>query len=379
VRDRLARLRQAHARKPTLIERLKAAGAIVIGKTNTPEFGWIGITTNPVFGVTCNPWNTNYTTGGSSGGAAAAVAACLGPIAQGSDGGGSIRTPSSFCGVFGLKPSFGRVPQWPGFPSLWEGLSVTGPITRTVADAALMMEVISGYDERYFYCLPQKAPRYLANLKGDLKGLKMAWSPDLGYAEVDTRVLKITEAAVKVFTTLGCRIDTAHPDAGDPQKAFSTQVSSAMVAQLYDKLDEWGKYFDPGLTRFIERNAGILASDYVKARIKHLEYWDKVRVFFEKYDLLLTPVLAVPPFEVGIYGPTEINGKKVAPIAWMPFTYPFNITGQPAASVPCGFTDDGLPVGLQIVGRRYDEATVLKAAAAFENAKPWANRIPLLD
>jgi aspartyl-tRNA(Asn)/glutamyl-tRNA(Gln) amidotransferase subunit A len=363
------------------VERLKAAGAIILGKTNTPEFGWIGTTTNPIFGISYNPWNTDCTTGGSSGGAAAAVAACLGPLAQGSDGGGSIRTPSSFCGVFGMKPTLGRVPQSPGFPGLWEGLSVTGPITRTVRDAALMLTVMAGYDERDSYSIPQKAPHYLAALLGEvsIKGLKVAWGSDLGYAEVDTRVLKITESAAKVFAQLGCKVDAAYPDAPDPQPAFSTQVSSAVAAQLYDELPKWGKYFDPGLAAFVERSKDILARDYVKARMRHLEYWGKIRVFFEKYDLLLTPVLAVPPFSASIYGPTEINGKRVPPIAWMPFTYPFNITGQPAASVPCGFTDDGLPIGLQIVGRKYDETTVFRAAAAFEQVKPWADKYPPLD
>ncbi|HEX9896812.1 MAG TPA: amidase [Dehalococcoidales bacterium] len=363
------------------VERLKAAGAIILGKTNTPEFGWIGITTNPVFGTSRNPWNTDYTTGGSSGGAAAAVAACLGPIAQGSDGGGSIRIPSSFCGVYGLKPSFGRVPASPCFPGLWEGLSVTGPIARTVPDAVLMLEVMSGYDARDFYSIPQKASRYLSAVRGEpnLKGLKIAWTVDMGYAVVDKQVKQAIEAAMKVFEKLGCLVEEAHPDAADPQAAFSTQVASAVAAQLYDELPQWGKQFDPGLAAYVERSKDILARDYVKARMKHLEYWDKVRVFFDKYDLLLTPVLAVPPFPVGIYGPTEINGQRVSSIAWMPFTYPFNITGQPAASVPCGFTRDGLPVGLQIVGRRYDEASVLKASVAFERAKPWADKYPPLD
>jgi aspartyl-tRNA(Asn)/glutamyl-tRNA(Gln) amidotransferase subunit A len=364
------------------VERLKAAGAIIMGKTNTPEFGWIAVTTNPLFGVSRNPWNVEFTTGGSSGGAAAAVAACLGPIAQGSDGGGSIRIPSSFCGVYGLKPSFGRVPVSPDFPNhLWEGLSVTGPITRTVSDAALMLEVMSGYDERDFYSIPQKAPRYLSAVRSepDLKGMKVAWTADMGYAIVDKQMDRAIEAAAKVFEKLGCLVEEAHPDAGDPQAAFSTQVASAVAAQLYDELPEWGKQFDPGLVRYVERSKDILARDYVKARIKHLEYWAKIRVFFEKYDLLLTPVLAVPPFPVGVYSPREINGQEVSGIAWMPFTYPFNVTGQPAASVPCGFTEDGLPIGLQIIGRKYDEITVLKASAAFERSRPWADKYPPLD
>jgi aspartyl-tRNA(Asn)/glutamyl-tRNA(Gln) amidotransferase subunit A len=241
-----------------------------------------------------------------------------------------------------------------------------------------MLEVMAGYDERYFYSIPGKAPRFSSAVRGDLslKGMKVAWTPDMGYATIDPRVAKAVEAAAKVFRKLGCTVEEVHPDAGDPQPAFSTQVTSAVAAQLYDDLPRWGDQFDPGLKALVERSKDILARDYVKARMKHLEYWDKIRVFFTKYDLLLTPVLAVPPFPVGIYGPAEINGKKVAPIAWMPFTYPFNITGQPAASVPCGFTGDGLPIGLQVVGRKYDEVSVLKASAAFERAQPWGDKYP---
>jgi aspartyl-tRNA(Asn)/glutamyl-tRNA(Gln) amidotransferase subunit A len=369
-------------RDAVFVERLKAAGAIILGKTNTPEFGWIAITTNPLFGVSRNPWNTEYTTGGSSGGAAAAVASCLGPIAQGSDGGGSIRIPSSFCGVYGLKPSFGRVPAGLDFlHHLWEGLSVSGPITRTVSDAALMLEVMSGYDNRDFYSVPQKVPRYLSAVRGEpnLKGMKIAWTVDMGYAIVDKQVAQAIEKAVQVFATLGCDVEQAHPDADNPQTAFGTQVASAVSAQLYEELPQWGKQFDPRLAQYVERSKDILARDYVKARAQHLEYWAKIRVFFEKYDLLLTPVLAVPPFQIGLYSPSEINGQKVPPVGWMPFTYPFNITGQPAASVPCGFTNDGLPIGLQIIGRKYDEVSVLKASAAFERARPWFDKYPPID
>lgn len=202
---------------------------------------------------------------------------------------------------------------------------------------------------------------------------------DIGYAIVDKQVAQAIKTAVRVFERLGCLIEEAHPNAGDPLAAFSTQVASAVSTQLYDELSKWGKQFDPGLANYVESSKDILARDYVKARMKHLEYWGKIRVFFEKYDLLLTPVLAVPPFPVGIYGPNEINGQRVSSIAWMPFTYPFNITGQPAASVPCGFTKNGLPIGLQIIGRKYDEISVLKASAAFEKVRPWADKYPPVD
>lgn len=359
------------------VERLKAAGAIVVGKTNTPEFGWVAITDNPLFGVTRNPWNLGLTPGGSSGGAAASVALCMGSLALGSDGGGSIRIPSSFCGGFGFKPSFGRVPQYQGFPG-WETLSHTGPITRTVRDAALAMEVLAGRDDRDPFSLPDTGLRYLPFLGAGLKGIKAAWSKDLGYASVDPRVLKIAEAAVNTFAALGCAIEAVSPEVECPEKAFATVVAVRVATVLQEKMEEWGGQVDPHLASFVKRNKDKSAGEHLEACFQQLEYRDGIRRFFEKYDLLLTPTVAVAPFEIGSFGPREIAGVKVSPISWMAFTYPFNITGQPAASVPCGWTSDGLPIGLQIVGRRFDDGMVLKAAAAFEQASPWADKRPPL-
>ncbi len=361
-----------------VVERLKTAGAIVIGKTNTPEFGWMALTSNRLFGATHNPWNLEFHAGGSSGGAAVSAALGMGPLAIGSDGGGSIRIPSSFCGVFGFKPSCGRVPQGPGFPG-WEGLSHTGPITRTVKDAALVMEVIAGRDDRDLISLPGTGLRYLTFLGDNLKGLKIAWSKDLGYAAVDPRVLKITEAAVKTFDILGSIVEVASPEVKNPEGAFSTVVGAMVAATLQDKMEEWREHIDPHLVRFIELSQGELATEYVQARQEQLQYWDGIQPFFEKYDLLLTPTVAVPPLAIDTFVVREIAGVKVSPLGWMSFTYPFNITGQPAASVPCGWTDDGLPIGLQIVGRRFDDVTVLRAAAAFEQASPWVDKRPPLD
>lgn len=361
-----------------VVERLKAAGAIVIGKTNTAEFGWVAITKNLLFGETRNPWNSALTPGGSSGGATASVALGMGPLAIGNDGAGSIRIPCSFCGIFGLKPSFGRVPQYPGFPG-WETLSHTGPITRTVADAALAMEVIGGRDDRDLSALPETGLRYLPFPGADLKGLRIAWSKDLGYAAVDPQVLRITEAAVKTFATLGCEVEAASPEAGSPEQAFATIVATRLPAVLQDKMEEWGEQIGQSLARFVNQHKDKSAKEYLEACCEQSAYWGKIRPFFEKYDLLLTPTVTVPPFQLGSYGPKEIAGIKVSPLGWMAFTYPFNLTGQPAATVPCGWTDDGLPVGLQIVGRRFDDVTVLKAAAAFEQASPWADKRPTLD
>ncbi len=362
-----------------IVERLKAAGAIMIGKTNTPEFGFMGVTDNLLFGSTRNPWNLERHAGGSSGGAAASVAAGMGPLAQGSDGGGSIRIPSSFCGVFGIKPSFGRVPRGPGFPD-WQTLSHTGPITRTVRDAALAMEVIAGRDDRDRYSLPDTGLRYLSLLGGDLKGLKVAWSPDLGYAAVDPQVLEATSAAVNTFNTLGCTVETATPDVRNPGRVFANTWEVWFASKYLGKLEEWRDQMNPRLVTLIEQGKDILALDYAKAAVQREEYCAKIQSFFEKYDLLLTPATAVPAFEIDKFEITEIAGVKGSPtLDWNPFNYPFNLTGQPAASVPCGWTDDGLPVGLQIVGRRFDDATVLRAAAAFEQASPWADKLPPLD
>ncbi len=359
-----------------VVERLKQAGAIILGKTNTSEFGWVAVTDNTVFGPTRNPWNPELTSGGSSGGAAASIATCMGALAIGSDGGGSIRIPASFCGVFGFMPSYGRVPQGPGFPA-WETLSRTGPISRTVADAALAMEVIGGRDDRDRMSLPDAGFHCMARLEGDIKKLRLAWSRDLGYATVDPRVVRVVEAAVRVFDRLSSGVDeVTNLAVANPEPCFSRVVGVNLAAFLEDKLDEWRDRIDPGLVRFAEAHSDITATEYLGARQQMSRYWDGIRPLFEEYDLLLTPTVAVPPFEVGKYGVREVDGKKTSPLNWMAFTYPFNITGQPAASVPCGWTDEGLPVGLQIVGRRFDDLTVLRAAFSFEQASPWAEGYP---
>ncbi|MFU8796197.1 MAG: amidase, partial [Dehalococcoidia bacterium] len=358
-----------------VVERLKRAGAIIVGKTNTSEFGWAAVTDNTLFGPTRNPWNPDLTSGGSSGGAAASIATCMGPLAIGGDGGGSIRIPASFCGVFGFMPSYGRVPQCPGFAA-WETLSRTGPITRTVADAALAMEVIAGRDDRDRLSLPETDPRYLRFLDSDVRGLRVAWSKDLGYATVDPQLVRAVEAAVGVFDRLSSGVDEVTGLPPNPEAAFSRVVGVNLASFLKDKLDNWHDRIDPGLLRFVEAHRDITATEYLKARSEMLEYWNGIRPLFEKYDLLLTPAVAVPPFEIGQYRVREVAGREVSPLNWMAFTYPFNITGQPAAAVPCGHTDEGLPVGLQIIGKPLEDLTVLRAAYAFEQASPWVEGYP---
>jgi aspartyl-tRNA(Asn)/glutamyl-tRNA(Gln) amidotransferase subunit A len=362
-----------------VVERLKAAGAIVMGKTNTPEFGFMGVTDNLLFGLTRNPWNLERHAGGSSGGAAVAVVAGMGPLAVGTDGGGSIRIPSSFCGAFGLKPSYGRVPRGPGLPD-WQTLSHTGPITRTVTDAALMLEVIAGRDDRDINSLPETKLEFLPFLEGDLKGLKVGWSPDLGYALVDPEVLAITTTALGVFESLGAEVEEAGLELENQGRTFSIIWGVTIASEVADKLEKWRDMMNPQLVQMVERGINVRAIDYAYAAQARKEFWSTIQPLFEKYDVLLTPSTAVPAFDVSSYQVTEIAGIKGMPaLDWTPFTYPFNFTGQPAASVPCGWTEDGLPVGLQIVGRRFADATVLKVAAAFEQAVPWADKHPPLD
>jgi aspartyl-tRNA(Asn)/glutamyl-tRNA(Gln) amidotransferase subunit A len=359
------------------VDRLKAAGGIMMGKTNTPAFGWIGATHNLVFGITRNPWNPERTPGGSSGGAGAAVAAGLGPLAVGTDGGGSIRIPASFSGIFGLKPSFGRVPVYP-FSGAWS-LSHAGPMTRTVADAALMLTVLAGPDERDPHSLPAQPIDYLKALRGTLKGLRVAWSATLGYATVDPEVQAVCEKAVRRFKDFGCRVEPADPGWPSPHGAWHVIFCGGIATRLAAYLPERRQDIEAGLARIIEEALKWPPTKYVEAWFDRLTFWDHARKFFAKYDLLLTPTVACPPFKAGVDNPAEIAGRPVPDYGWIPFTYPFNMTGQPAASVPCGFTRDGLSVGLQIVGRRFDDATVLRAAACLERAQPWAGTRPPLS
>ncbi|HEU4370584.1 MAG TPA: amidase [Methylomirabilota bacterium] len=357
------------------VGRLKAAGAVILGKTNTSEFGHKGLTDNPLFGVTRNPWNLACTPGGSSGGAAAAVASGLGPVALGTDGGGSVRVPAAFCGLVGFKPSFGRVPQTPGFPG-WEHVGHSGPLARTVRDAAAVLDVIAGSDDRDRTSLPREPGAYLDACELDVRGLHVAWTPDLGYAAVDARVLEICGNAAAEFETLGCHVEVVNPGWESPEEAFGTIVAAQFYAAWGDELPAREADMDASLVRFVRRGGAVTARDYLRAMAQASAYWQEVHTFLARFDLLLTPTAAVPPFPLGAGVPREIAGQPVSRLGWMPFTYPFNLTGQPAVSVPAGVTDDGLPVGLQIVGRRHADRTVLAAAATFEAACPWRDRRP---
>lgn len=367
-----------------VVERLKQADAIIIGKTNVPEFGYSGVGHNPVFATSRNPWNTNLTPGGSSAGSGAAVASGMGPIALGSDGGGSVRIPSSFSGLFGMKASMGRVPLYPGtkderYPgvSSWEALEHIGPMSRTVADSALMLSVIAGPDDRDSRSLPYERDfDWLTALQGDLKGKRVAYSADLGYAAVDSRVRKIVGDAVKVFERdLGCIVEEANPGWDNPYDGFWGMVMrESDLRGLRAMADRLGDKMTPHLAAILRTE--WTAEQFTDAMLVRKAVTNKMWRFMRNYDLLITPTLAVPPFEIGIQGPTVIDGRQVDQFEWLHFTYPFNLTGQPAATVPAGWTADGLPIGLQIIGRHLDDALVLRASACFEAAQPWKHMWP---
>jgi aspartyl-tRNA(Asn)/glutamyl-tRNA(Gln) amidotransferase subunit A len=359
---------------PPLVERLYAAGAVMLGKTNTPELGWKGDSGNRVVGPTHNPWRYGRTAGGSSGGAAAAVAAGLGPLAHGTDGAGSIRIPAAFCGVFGMKPSFGLVPMWP--ISAVGDVAHHGPITRTVRDAALMLDVMAGADQRDRFSWSNGANHLQACDDTNLRGVRVAWSPTLGYAAVAPDVAARAAAAAARFVDLGCDVEEVDPGLPDPWQIAGAMWTCAMGGYFCGRIEELGDRLDPGLRRVVERAARYSGADLAAAQQARNAYADGMRRFFERYDLLLTPTLPVTAFAAGLDEPPRTDERDETPLDWTPFTYPFNLTGQPAATVPCGFTDDGLPVGLQIVGRWHDDASVLRAAVAFEAVAPWADRLP---
>jgi aspartyl-tRNA(Asn)/glutamyl-tRNA(Gln) amidotransferase subunit A len=332
-----------------------------------------------VFGKTVNPWNLNWTSGGSSGGAAAAVADGLCPVAHGNDGGGSIRIPSSFCGVFGLKPTFGRVPIYPRLPG-WETLNHEGAISRTVEDNALVLDVMAGpslYDPN---SLPQYPSKFQKDMKGDIKGLRVAFSSDLGGGfPVDSQVLEISRKAAFSFKELGCTVEEIKPGWMNLEPDFLVTVLSESLTARENDMDKYKEVAFPPYLPFLEFATAYNNRDVIRVQFNRYKFYEQVSQVFEKYDLMLTPTLAVTAFragDMGPLGPEKIDGQEGTPSNWLSFTYPFNFTGQPAASIPCGFNAEGLPVGLQIVGRRLEEALVLRAAAAFEKAHPWRDKKP---
>jgi aspartyl-tRNA(Asn)/glutamyl-tRNA(Gln) amidotransferase subunit A len=351
------------------VARLREQGAIVIGKTTLPEFGWKAVTDSPLTGVTRNPWDTRKTPGGSSGGAVGAVVLGMGAIHLGTDGGGSIRIPAAFTGCYGLKPTRARVPAWPASPL--GTLAHVGPLTRSVADAALALTIIAAPDDRDVYAWTSPAPDFRIGLDDGVRGTRVAYSPRLGYAKrIDPEVATAVTAAVRVFEQLGAHVEEADPDiGGDPIAAWDTLWWSSAASILQSHGERVRELADPSLVVSAAQGRETSAIDYIRAQLKRAELHGALARFFQRYDLLLTPMMPLPAFEVGhVMPPSGDWGETWTD--WSPFTCLFNLTQQPAASIPCGMTRDGLPIGLQIVGALGADDLVLRASRAFETTRP---------
>ncbi|MFG2089834.1 MULTISPECIES: amidase [unclassified Spirillospora] len=355
------------------VARLREQGAVFVGKTTTPEFAWKGVTDNPLTGVTRNPWDPSRTPGGSSGGAAAAVAAGMAPLALGTDGGGSVRIPAAFTGIFTIKPTYGRIPHYPASP--FGTLAHTGPMTNTVADAALLLDAICGHDGRDWSSLPPPDVPFSEGGLDDLTGLRVAFSPDLGFAKVDPEVAASVAAAAEFFAELGAKVEQADPGlGGDPVEEFEV-LWFAGAAKVVEHLPpEARARLDPGLREICDQGDRYSASEYLTATARRMELGRIMGLFHERYDLLLTPTMPIAAFEAGLEVPPGSPSPRWT--SWTPFTYPFNMTQQPAANLPCGFTSGGLPIGLQVVGARHADALVMAACHAYEQARPWPKRRP---
>jgi len=358
------------------VTRLHAAGTVMLGKTTTPEFGWKGVSQSPVSGITHNPWRHGYNAGASSAGAAAAAAAGFGPLHQGGDGAGSIRMPAHFCGVYGFKPTYGRIPSWP--MSNNDYATHVGPLTRSVADAALMTQAMAGPHPWDYSSLPTPPEDYASRLGASMKGKRIAWSADLGHARVDPEVADVVAAAKDAFTDMGATVVPVTPDWGPLGPTMSRFFWAATFSGRLQYLEEFGDRMDPGLVALIRSAADFKVCDFMNLRSRRFEYGAAIHSFFEDWDYLLTPAVSVAAFPADRLQPAHWPQHEWDWLMWAEFSYPFNWSGNPAASVPAGFTPDGLPVGLQIVGRRFDDLGVLQASAAFEEARPWAQHRPPL-
>ncbi len=360
------------------VTRLKEAGIVILGKTNTPEFGYAGITDNKIFGPTKNPWNLYRTSGGSSGGAAAAVSSGISPLALGSDGGGSIRHPATFCGVYGIKPQYGRVPEYPK-RGVSFFLSQRGPIVRYVEDAALMLDVLKGPYELDRNTLPRQNINYFESIKEKPDKLKIGYTLNLGYAKIiDSDVEKCIVDSVQKFESLGWSIEPANLKLKNLFFAFVTLYTVCYAYNFKPYLEKWRDKLDPDLLKLIDAGMTYSGLNVMKAMAQRIKFYEKMCNVFRKYDILITPTVAIPAFELGMMFPPTINGKGVGPTSWMPFTFPFNMTGHPAATIPCGWSKEGLPIGMQIIGPRFDELTVLQVSKAFEEIAPWQDKKPQL-
>ena len=362
-----------------IVERLRAAGAITIGKTNTPELGAGSQTFNAVFGATRNPYDTTKTCGGSSGGAAVSLATGMLPIADGSDLGGSLRNPAGYCNVVGFRPSPGRVPIWPS-QAAWFPMGVQGPMARNVTDVALMLSAIAGPDPRAPISLPEPGTVFQPSLNRNMDGVRIAWSCDLGGLPVDPRVTAVIDAERGTFERLGCVVEDAEPDMRGVAEVFRVWRAWYFELCYGALLDEHRELLKDTVIWNIEEGRQLDGPRLGGAARAWSALLDRARRFFERYEFLVLPVSQVPPFDVDQPYVTEINGVKMETyLDWMSSCAHISVLGLPAISVPCGFTDDGLPVGVQIVGRQHDDLRVLQLAHAFEQVNGAGLRTPQID
>jgi aspartyl-tRNA(Asn)/glutamyl-tRNA(Gln) amidotransferase subunit A len=346
--------------------RLREAGAVLIGKTTTPEFGCKGETNSPLTGITRNPWDTTKTPGGSSGGTAVAVAAGMGPLSIGSDGAGSVRIPAAFCGNFGLKPSFGRVPAYPLSP--FGTVSHLGPHTMSVADGALMMNVLKQPDARDWTSLPPDSSDYTTDLDGGVDGLRVLFSPTLGYAKVDPEVAGAVAAAVDQLAALGARVEVGDPGFEDPLP-ITTGLWFTGAWTLWNTLTPAQQAVtDPDFAAEAQLGSEMSSLDVQRLNLRRGELGSRMRQLMQHYDLIVTPSVAVPAFDARPAGSVPLDPASM--LGWTPFSYPFNLTQQPACTIPCGLTSSGLPIGMQLVGPMFADALVLRAARAYEQVRP---------
>ncbi|MBS0562117.1 MAG: amidase [Proteobacteria bacterium] len=358
------------------VARLHEAGTVMLGKTTASEFGWKGVSNSPLTGITHNPWKHGHNAGASSAGAGAAAAAGYGPLHQGSDGAGSIRMPAHFCGIYGLKPTFGRVPLWP--MSNNDTATHLGPMTRTVADAALMLRAMAGPHPWDYLSLESPPADYAAHLHAGVRGKRIAFSPDLGHARVDPDVAAVVAEAAKAFEALGARVEQVTPAWGPLGPEIGLFFWRTVYAARTDLLEKWEPQMDPGFAALIRAGQDITIRDFNLMRSRKFEYCRAIHTFFQDWDFLLTPAVSVAAFPADRLQPEGWPQHPWNWLEWSHFSYPFDMSGNPAASVPAGFTPAGLPVGLQIVGPRFDDLGVLQASAALEQARPWADKRPPL-
>ncbi len=357
------------------VERVLAAGACVIGKTTTSEFGCKAVGDSPLTGITRSPWNLNKTPGGSSCGAASSVVAGVTTVALGTDGGGSIRIPASLSGLFGIKAQFGRVPIFPA--SATPTLAHVGPLARTVMDAAVLLTEISGHDRRDPFSVAGPIPDYVGACSAQIKGMKVAWSRTLGYANPDSEVVEIAERAARRFEELGCvLVDVDKVLESDPVDLWMSEFYAGVGVRLKKTLAEQRDMLDPAVADVLKDALSQTSEEYYTKVFRRYDLREKLRQFFEQFDLLLTPATPCQAFDVGLNTPPNLTDRNI--VSWVYYTYPFNLTGQPAASIPAGFSREGLPVGLQMVARINSEVDIFRAAAAYERAYPWFDRYPNL-